>query len=153
MKKSILMLVIGLLIHSNSWALSPEAEAGKTLIGVCEACHAENLDPPKAPPLFALNRRYSKRHVDKEAFVDAIRNFVQKPQAEAALLPRAVEVMGLMPALPLEDDMLNKIAAYLYEEHFPYPCEHWRIGVKMNKEKGDLEHAAKDQRKLDRFCQ
>lgn len=153
MKPGFLIFLFGLFFASTSWALTPEAEAGKAMIAACTVCHEETLDPPKGPPLFALNKRYSRKYPDKAEFVEAMRKFVVKPQAGNSLLPHAVDALGLMPAMPLPDDMLNKIAAYIYEENFPYPCEHWRIGVKMNKERGDLDHAAQDQRKLDRFCQ
>lgn len=152
MKTNILTLIIGLLISSSSWALTPEAEAGKATIAVCNACHEETLDPAKGPPLFAINKRYSRKHPDKADFIDAVRSFVVNPQAGNSLIPHAIEVMGLMPALPLDRTTLGNIGAYLYEENFPRPCAHWAIGVKNSTAMGDLEHAAQDQRKLDRFC-
>ena len=64
----------------------------------------------------------------------------------------AIDQMGLMPALPLPDAMLKNIAIYILEEKFPPPCAHWAIAVKLATQKGDMEHAKKDQRMLDRFC-
>ena len=110
------------------------------------------MDPPLGPPMWAVQRRYKKNTIDNEDFVQSMTNFVKKPTLETALHDIAVEQMGLMPALPLPDDLLKKIATYILEEQFPPPCAHWAIAVKRATEKGDLEHAKKDQRMLDRFC-
>ena len=38
---------------------------------------------------------------------------------------RPIKTLGLMPAMPLPDDMLKSIGTYIYEEEFAPPCTHW----------------------------
>lgn len=91
------------------------------------------MDPPLGPPMWGVQRRYKNNTIDNEDFVQSMTDFVKNPTLETAIHDMAVEQMGLMPPLPL-------------------PCAHWAIAVKRATEKGDLEHAKKDQRMLDRFC-
>jgi mono/diheme cytochrome c family protein len=140
------------LLSTQVFALSPEAAEGKKLFSACQACHDQTLDPPLGPPMWGVQRRYKNSTLDDEDFIDSIVAFVQKPSLENARHNKAVERMGLMPPLPMQDEALKKIATYILEEKFPPPCAHWAIGVKLSTEKGDLEHAQKDQRMLDRFC-
>ena len=107
---------------------------------------------PLGPPMWGDTTSLQKNTIDNEDFVQSMVDFVKKPTLETAIHDMAVEQMGLMPALPLPDNLLKKIATYILEEQFPPPCDHWVIAVKRATEKGDLEHAKKDQRMLDRFC-
>jgi len=144
---------MGIALYSmNSVALSPEAIEGKALYPGCHVCHNQELDPPLGPPMWGVQRRYKNNTIDKEDFVESMAKFVKAPTLETAIHDMAVSQMGLMPPLPLPDDMLKKISAYIYEESFSPPCAHWAIAAKRAREKGDEEHAARDQRMLDRFC-
>jgi len=151
-KSQFSLLLIATLFSASCLALSPEAIEGKSLYPTCHVCHNQAMDPPLGPPMWGVQRRYKKNTIDDEDFVQSMANFVKKPTLETAIHDMAVEQMGLMPALPLPDDLLKKIATYILEEQFPPPCDHWAIAVKRATEKGDLEHAKKDQRMLDRFC-
>ena len=104
------------------------------------------------PPMWGVQRRYKNGTIDDDDFVESMVNFVKKPSLEDARHDMAIEQMGLMPALPLPDTMLKNIAIYILEEKFPPPCTHWEIAVKRATKTGDIEHAKKDQRMLDRFC-
>ena len=146
------VLLLATLFSANSIALSPEAIEGKSLYPSCHVCHDQAMDPPLGPPMWGVQRRYKNSTINNEDFVQSMVNFVKKPALETALHDTAVEQMGLMPALPLPDELLKKIATYILEEQFPPPCAHWAIAVKRATEKGDLEHAKKDQRMIDRFC-
>jgi hypothetical protein len=88
----------------------------------------------------------------EEDFVERIIAFVKAPSLEQALITPAVERLGLMPALPLPDEMLRKIAAYIWEADFAPPCEHWRNAARWAESAGDADHAAHDARMLQRFC-
>jgi hypothetical protein len=110
------------------------------------------MDPPLGPPMWGIKRRYKNNTTDNEDFVKSMTNFVKKPTLETAIHDEGVEQLGLMPPLPLPDELLNKIHTYILEEQFPPPCTHWAIAVKRATEKGDLEHAKKEQRMLDQFC-
>ena len=151
-RSQLLLLLITPLICTNIFALSPEAIEGKTLYPTCHVCHDQTMDPPLGPPMWGVQRRYKNNTIDSEDFVESMVAFVKKPTLESAIHDMAIEQMGLMPPLPLPDEMLEKISVYILEEEFPPPCAHWAIAVKLATKKGDMEHAKKDQRMLDRFC-
>lgn len=140
------------LCTTNSYALSPEAVEGKSLYPACHVCHNEAMDPPLGPPMWGVQRRYKMATIDDEDFVQSMTDFVKAPTLDSAKHDEAVKQLGLMPALPLPDEMLKKISMYILEEQFPPPCVHWKIAVKRATERGDPDHAQKDQNMLDRFC-
>ena len=151
-KYASLLIFSSLLYATNCHALSPEANEGKSLYPACHVCHNQEMDPPLGPPMWGVQRRYKIGTLDDEDFVQSMVDFVKSPSLENAKHDEAVERLGLMPAMPLPDDMLEKISTYILEEQFPPPCTHWRIAVKRAKERGDSEHAQKDQNMLDRYC-
>lgn len=155
MKKTLYSLILGsLTMLSHAYASDAVlAEEGRKQVGICLSCHAQDMDPPKAPPLWAVQKRYAKQYGKGSAFDQAVVDFVTAPTPEKALLQHAVEGMGLMNALPLPKDTLLAIAAYIRTTDFPPPCEHWRIGVRISEAKGDTEHAEQDRRKLQKLCQ
>jgi len=139
-------------LSSSSVALSPDAIEGKSFYPSCHVCHNQKMDPPLGPPMWGVQRRYKNNSLNSEEFVDQIISFVKEPTVEKAIHDEALKQLGLMPPMPLPDEMLRKIAVYLWEETFPPPCEHWKIAVKRAEKKGDIEHAEKDQMMLERFC-
>jgi len=147
------VLLIGILISSSSYALSPEATEGKALYPSCDVCHDQAKAPALGPPMWGVQRRYKRDTMDKEDFIEQMTSFVKAPSLETAIHAEALGQLGLMPAMPLPDDFLNKISAYIFEENFAPPCDHWRFAVDKAKQAGNIEHAAKDQRQLERFCQ
>lgn len=146
------LLLIVFIFPTASFALSPEATEGKALYPSCHVCHNQALDPPLGPPMWGVQRRYKRTTLDDEDFVKSMVEFVKAPSLDKVKHDVAVEQMGLMPPLPLPDEMLKKIATYILEEEFPPPCAHWEIAVKRAESKGDLQHAEKDRRQLERFC-
>lgn len=153
MIKSQLTILLGTILFTvSSHALSPEAIEGKALFPSCDVCHDQSKEPALGPPMWGVQRRYKKDTVDKAEFIQRMTSFVKAPTLETAIHDQATAQLGLMPAMPLPDDFLNKIAAYIFEEQFPPPCDHWRFAVKKATNNGDPGHAAKDQRQLDRFC-
>jgi len=151
-KAQLLILLSAALYTANSNALSPDAVEGKGLYPACHVCHNQAMDPPLGPPMWGVQRRYKRNTLDNEDFVKSMVNFVKAPTLESAIHDEALGQLGLMPPMPLPDEMLKKIATYILEEQFPPPCEHWRIAVKRAEKKGDIEHAKKDQNQLKRFC-
>ena len=146
------LLLSTTLFSASSIALSPEAIEGKSLYPTCHVCHNQEMDPPLGPPMWGVQRRYRNNTIDDEDFIQSMASFVKKPTLENAKHDMAVERMGLMPPLPLPDELLIKIATYILEEQFPPPCAHWSIAVKKSTETGDLEQAKKEQGMLNRFC-
>lgn len=152
MKKQVLLLLSSMMFTVNSFALSPEAIEGKRFYPACHVCHNQETDPPLGPPMWGVQRRYKNSTLDDEDFVESMVSFVKAPTLESAVHDEAVKQLGLMPPMPLPDAMLKKIATYILQEKFPPPCTHWKIAIKRALEKGDPEHAKKDQNMLNRFC-
>jgi len=140
------------LLTLNSHALSPEAEEGKSLYAACNVCHEQSMDPALAPPMWGVQRRYKRATNNAEEFVNKMVDFVKAPTLEKAIHDQALGQLGLMPPMPLPDELLRKISTYILEEQFPPPCDHWEMAVNKAREKGDMEHAQKDLRQLQRFC-
>ena len=110
-----------LLPFANSGGQDPDPTPAQVAQGqqvfelVCSGCHTLDPPPDSAPPM-----RHVARHLrqDLETFVELaeqVRTYVREPDAERSLLPpRAVERFGVMPALPLTDDILTAAAAYIW---------------------------------------
>lgn len=148
-----LLILLGTGLYAvNSNALSPAAVEGKALFPACHVCHNQAMDPPLGPPMWGVQRRYKNNTLDDEDFVASMVSFVKAPTLESAIHDEAVGQLGLMPPMPLPDDILKKIATYILEEQFPPPCEHWRIAAERAEKRGDIEHAKKDRNQLKRFC-
>ena len=147
-----LLFLGALLFATNSHALSADAVAGKSLYPACHVCHNQEMDPPLGPPMWGVQRRYRMGTLDAEEFVASRVAFVKTPALENAKHDEAVQQLGLMPPMPLPDEMLEKIATYILEEQFPPPCAHWWIAVRRAMEKGSPDHARKDRNMLKRYC-
>jgi len=152
----------------NVMGLTPDAEKGKLAVPVCMSCHNPELNPPLAPPFYGVQNKYKMKYTEKQDFIKAISHWVKKPSLENALMQRPIKMLGFMPAMPLPEDMLESIAAYLYEEEFAPPCTHWANDLKngesmknagnakgMNKGngKGGNNHDAMVRKKYDQLCQ
>jgi len=142
------LMLISFFVEAKE-TLSETAELGKAQFNVCLACHSQALNPAKAPPMFGIQNRYKRQHGSQAAFVSAIGSFVESPTLEAALMKRPVRKLGLMPAFPLGDEVLNNIATYLYETTFDPPCDHWRQALKSPGKDG---HRRQVQGNYDKFC-
>lgn len=148
-----LLVISGTMVcAAGSAALSTEAVEGKRLYPTCHVCHNPEMDPPLGPPMWGVQRRYKKHTRNQDEFVQSVVDFVKAPTLASAIQHNAVKQLGLMPPLPLPDEILKKIAIYIYEEDFPPPCAHWKIAVARAAQGGDLVHAEKDRRMLERFC-
>ena len=130
--------------------LSELAVQGKADFAVCQACHDDSLKPPKAPPMFGVQRMYKRRYDNPQEFVGAVVKFVKQPTEDGALMKGPIKKLGLMPALPLGDEKLTGIATYIYEESFAPPCEHWAYALSSGKGKG--KHREHVQTMYDDMC-
>ena len=133
-------ILITLILSFNAMALTPEAKKGKVAIAACMSCHNAELNPALAPPFYGVQNKYKQVFEDKQIFIQAINEWAKKPTLEKAIMNRPVKILGLMPPMPLPDDMLNNIGAYLYEEDFAPPCEHWANDLK-NSDSSDSGHS------------
>lgn len=136
--------------QEDQTSLSESAVQGEAAFAICQSCHDASLDPPKAPPMYGVQRRYNRQYENQQEFVDAIVKFVSKPTEDGALMKHPIKKLGLMPALPLGDDNLSKIATYIYEENFEPPCDHWANAISAEKGKG--RHREQVQSNYNELC-
>ena len=120
--------------------MSPLAMAGDTTIEegkqlyktYCSACHGATggMDMSKrlAPPIAGVRFHYISSHADKASFVNAITEWLAKPEASRALMPGAIRKFKLMPSIPVTKENAEKIATYIFEgqlEKLPGFDEHF----------------------------
>jgi len=103
--------------------------------------------------MWGVKRRYLKHYGNDSDFVKNMVAFVKAPSLERAIHTPALQQLGLMPALPLPDPILNNLAQFILENEFEPPCDHWKLAIERAKTQGDAEHASKDMKMHQRFCQ
>ena len=130
--------------------LSSEAQKGKAVFAICMVCHDTDLDSMLAPPMRNIQRRYKISYLEKEIFVQKIIEHTKNPTEENSLMKMAVKTFGVMPALPLSDEYLGNIGAYIYEEVFPFPCKHMKKEIAADP---DSKHAKMMQKMVDENCE
>lgn len=148
----ILLIVILFTFSLNVAALTPEAESGKVMMDICNICHEDNLDPPKAPPFYDVQNYYKKTTSDKVVFITKMTEFMRKPSRETALMKEAVKHLGPHPKLGFPDADMKKIASYIFENTFEPPCKHWQAGMMSAKKSNDMKHYEKDKKKFEMHC-
>jgi cytochrome c553 len=108
---------------------SPHAEAIKYMKTNCNSCHNPTAGPNArvAPPMAAVRDAYLAAYPDSIEFSNAFVDFTGNPDRKHALMPDAIAQFGLMPAMNLNREMLQKLAAYLYTEQPEAPD--WYTGT------------------------
>jgi len=150
--KKIMILTTAMLFTANAWAADSAGEGKQLLQDNCMGCHGVELDPPMGPPMFGVQKRYKRITADRDAFIDKVAAFTLHPSEDTAIMKRAVEMLGVMPDIGMEEAEARKIAAYIHDETFAPPCAHWKIGMKQAKALGDEQHFKKDQMMYNRMC-
>lgn len=95
----------------------------KLMASKCFICHFEKPDPVKmnqmiAPPMLRVKEHYLPNYQNKEDFIKAITEIVNKPSEEKTLLPGAIKKFKLMPKLIYNQDELKLIAETIYKYDF-----------------------------------
>lgn len=102
-----------------------QKEDGYTLMkNNCYVCHnpkAKSHDDIIAPPFKAVKMHYMNANDSREDFINAVVKWVSNPNEDNALMPGAVNRFKVMPPLPLDEESLTKIAAYLYDNDVEEP--------------------------------
>ena len=96
---------------------------------ICHTIGAKN-EPTQAiaPPLFAV-KNHLKEFTDRDEFIAHVSEWVKNPSADNSRMRGAVKKFGLMPALPLADDVLEEIAGWIYDTPMKKPnwyAKHYR---------------------------
>ncbi len=126
-RRQLILVILGIAAFAvvSEMALGDESFAtGKAKFeAYCGACHKADHTPPLlAPPSFAMQRRYSMEYgEDREAFVNAIAQWVKEPSESKSLMVGARKKFGLMPPLPYPENDVRLIANYLYDASFTMP--------------------------------
>ncbi len=101
-----------------SLTLNASDEIGSLLFhGNCVTCHYE-LEEKSAPAMIEVRKRYLTAFPNKKDFVQQLSQWVANPSRETSIMQDAVQKHELMPQLAYEKDVLEDIAAYIYETDF-----------------------------------
>ena len=99
----------------------------------CKVCHGltggMNMKKRTAPPIAGVRMHYISVHKDKDAFVDAITSWLEKPDAGKTLMPGAIRHFNLMPPISVPKDDARIIAEYIFEGDIEMPAgykEHYQ---------------------------
>jgi len=85
----------------------------------CASCHGTaggmDMSKRKAPPVDGVRMHYIGTYADKDSFVMAIADWVEKPNADNSMMRGALRRFGLMPTIKVTRNEAEKIAAYIYD--------------------------------------
>ena len=109
-----------------------EVHPGKKLMETnCYLCHSPSAPEGEGrigPAMVAIKAYYMEEGATKEQFTEEMRAFLQAPSAEKAKMKDAVARYGLMPYQHYPDEVVAKIAEYLYDYQIEEPewfAAHW----------------------------
>jgi mono/diheme cytochrome c family protein len=153
MKKIMMIAMVSGLMLAQAQASETTFEEGKALFQQnCLMCHDAQLDPPQAPPMFGVQMKYKMATKDKDSFVEKVTAFATNPTEDKAMLKEPVKVLGVMPNMGFEEADVRKIAAYIHDETFAPPCNHWKHAAERFKAQGQMKLYKKHQQKYDAMC-
>ena len=99
-------------------ALSASDEMGALLFnGNCTTCHFE-LKEVSAPAMITVQERYKKAFGKKGDFLKYLSEWVANPNPETSIMQDAIKKHGVMPHLGYEKEVIEDIAAYIYDTDF-----------------------------------
>lgn len=98
-------------------------EAYKKMKTLCFSCHSPSadMDMRMAPPMVAVKMHYTKEYDNQIDFVNAIWDYMQKPDESKSLMKGAVKRFGLMPYVPYKEEDIRAIATYMYNNELEKP--------------------------------
>ena len=113
---------------------------GKKLMETqCYICHSPTAPEKEGrigPPMIAIKAHYIDDETTKEAFTNAMWNFIKKPSEDKAKLRGAVRRFGIMPYQIYKKEEIAQIAEYIYDYQIDEPSwfkEHWENGHKKKR--------------------
>lgn len=128
-------------------------EGKKILETECYTCH--NPKAPQesmiAPPMIAIKMHYIDEKITKQEFTQDLIKWINDPEA-VTKMPGAQRKFGKMPYMPYPDDVVAKIADYLYDNEIEKPSwfdAHYKNehGKGMGKGKGKGKGMGRGKRK------
>lgn len=140
-------------------------EGGKLFKTYCAACHGANvggMDMSKriAPPIAAVRLHYIGTYSDQASFVQAVSDWVEKPEPSKSLMFGAINRFKIMPPISIPKEDVVKIANYIYAGNIEKPegfeqhvaDEHGNkqgrmgMGMGMHNGKGGMRHKGMHQK-------
>ncbi|MFT6867712.1 MAG: cytochrome c553 [Cyclobacteriaceae bacterium] len=113
---------------SDQTAIFQEGEISKEVLSAlmitCYVCHNPRIKAEAdiiAPPLAAVKYMYKNKFPDKKQFVEKITDFVMNPNNQKALLQGPIMRFGVMPDMPLNEEQVKNIAAYIFDNEIEEP--------------------------------
>ncbi|QOP46678.1 cytochrome C [Sulfurimonas paralvinellae] len=85
--------------------------------GNCVTCHYETTER-SAPSMQEVRKRYKEAFPNKPDFIKYLSEWVHDPDADKSIMQDAIAKHELMPQLAYEKDVLEEIAAYIYDTDF-----------------------------------
>jgi len=110
--------------QESSYGKQTEHPGKKLMETYCYVCH--NPQTPEntgrlAPPMVAIKMHYKNEDTTKEEFINQIVSYASNPTQEKAKLFGAVRKFGVMPKQQFPEDVLEKIAEYIYDYEIEEP--------------------------------
>lgn len=105
-------------------AMASQENPGKTLMeNNCYLCHNPKTPKEKiaAPPMILVKASYLKDGNGKEKFIDDMVSFIKNPNENNSKMPEAIKEYGLMPYQFYPENILRKIAEYMFENEVDTP--------------------------------
>lgn len=116
----------GLAERAMKSTIAAENRTGEAISGEelytrnCEVCHSLRPPAKTAPPIAGLASRFRTVYGNKDDAVAAMVSFMKAPDAaNTSLGPQAIQRFGLMPAMAMPDEELEKVAGWLWDQYDP----------------------------------
>lgn len=128
MKAIHILIFLSIVLLSPIATANPEAakHKGQQLFKThCASCHGVQggMDMSKrvAPPIAAVRLHYIGSYPDEMSFVDAIANWVEKPDQNNTFMRGAIRRFKIMPPIKISRTNAETIAAYIYDGDIESP--------------------------------
>ena len=105
-------------------AMQAKKHPGKKLMeNNCYVCHSPSAghDNRIAPPMIAIKKHYINDDTTKEAFIEAMQEWIKNPNEKDAKMMGAVRRFGVMPKQHFPEETIKQIAEYMYDFDIEQP--------------------------------
>ncbi len=121
------LLLASILVSQTALASdsNKENEGAALYKAHCSSCHGNTggMDMRKrvAPPIVAVRMHYIGSYPEKDAFVMAVAQWVEKQDASQSLMRGAIRRFNIMPPISIPKNDAEKIAAYIFDGDIEKP--------------------------------
>jgi cytochrome c len=122
------LLLASILVSQTTLASdsNKENESAALYKANCSSCHGNTggMDMHKrvAPPIVAVRMHYLGSYPEKDAFVLAVSQWVEKQDASQSLMRGAIRRFNIMPPISIAKEDAEKIAAYIFDGDIDKPA-------------------------------